>query len=44
SYDAVILAVAHEKFNDLDIAKITNGNRVVYDVKGVLGRGVDAKL
>jgi len=25
SYDAVILAVAHDKFNDLDIAKITNG-------------------
>lgn len=45
SYDAVILAVAHEKFNDLDIAKITNGNKVVYDVKGVLEDGVfDGKL
>jgi UDP-N-acetyl-D-galactosamine dehydrogenase len=44
-YDAVILAVAHDKFNDLDIAKITNGNRVVYDVKGVLSEGViDGKL
>ena len=44
-YDAVILAVAHDKFNDLDIAKITNGNRVVYDVKGVLEDGVfDGKL
>lgn len=44
-YDAVILAVAHDKFNDLDIAKITNGNRVVYDVKGVLEEGViDGKL
>src|SRR5690554_3934852 len=45
SYDAVILAVAHDKFNDLDIAKITNGNKVVYDVKGVLSEGViDGKL
>lgn len=44
-YDAVILAVSHDKFNDLDIAKITSGNRVVYDVKGVLEDGVfDGKL
>src|SRR5690554_6525259 len=44
-FDAVILAVAHDKFNDLDIAKITNGNRVVYDVKGVLSEEViDGKL
>jgi UDP-N-acetyl-D-galactosamine dehydrogenase len=44
-YDAVILAVAHDKFNDLDITKITNGNRVVYDVKGVLSEEViDGKL
>ncbi|MGI6688297.1 MAG: UDP binding domain-containing protein [Christensenellales bacterium] len=34
-YDAIILAVAHDKFKSLDITKITNGNRVVYDVKGV---------
>jgi UDP-N-acetyl-D-galactosamine dehydrogenase len=45
SYDAVILAVAHDKFNDLDISKITNGNKVVYDVKGVLEEGAfDGKL
>src|SRR5690554_1142072 len=44
-YDAVILAVAHDKFNDLDLAKITNGNKVVYDVKGVLSEEViDGKL
>ena len=44
-FDAIILAVAHDKFNDLDIDKITNGNRVVYDVKGVLSEGViDGKL
>jgi UDP-N-acetyl-D-galactosamine dehydrogenase len=44
-FDAIILAVAHNKFNDLDITKITNGNRVVYDVKGVLSEEViDGKL
>ena len=44
-YDAVILAVAHDEFNALDIPRITNGTRVVYDVKGVLEReAVDAKL
>lgn len=44
-FDAVILAVAHDKFRDLDIKKITNGNRVVYDVKGVLLEEViDGKL
>ena len=44
TYDIVILAVAHDKFNDLDLTKITNGTRVVYVVKGVLEDGVDAKL
>jgi UDP-N-acetyl-D-galactosamine dehydrogenase len=44
-YDAIILAVAHDKFKNLDITNITNGNRVVYDVKGVLGEEViDGKL
>ena len=44
-FDAIILAVAHDKFNELDITKITNGNKVVYDVKGVLEDGVfDGKL
>lgn len=44
-FDAVILAVAHDKFRDLDIKKITNGNRVVYDVKGALSiEVVDGKL
>lgn len=44
-FDAIILAVAHDKFNDIDITMITNGTRVVYDVKGVLEDGViDGKL
>ncbi|MEA4994966.1 MAG: nucleotide sugar dehydrogenase [Petrimonas sp.] len=44
-FDAVILAVAHNEFKELDITKITNGNCVVYDVKGVLpGKVIDWKL
>lgn len=44
-FDAVILAVSHDKFKELDINKITNGSCVVYDVKGVLGDEViDGKL
>jgi len=42
-YSAVILAVAHKKFNDLDLK--TSGDRVIYDVKGVLNKTVvDARL
>ncbi|OJV37842.1 MAG: UDP-N-acetyl-D-galactosamine dehydrogenase [Bacteroidia bacterium 43-41] len=35
-FDAVILAVAHDKFKELDVQEITNGRSVVYDVKNVL--------
>jgi len=45
SFDAIILAVAHDEFKDLEIAKITNGTRVVYDVKGTLPvEFIDGKL
>lgn len=44
-YDAVILAVAHKQFEDLDLSKLCKENRVIYDVKGVLPRElVDARL
>ncbi|MGB4655051.1 MAG: nucleotide sugar dehydrogenase [Bacteroidales bacterium] len=44
-FDAIILAVAHNEFKDLNLSKITNGNRVVYDVKGMLNnRTVDGRL
>ncbi len=44
-FDAVILAVAHDKFKGLNIRKITNGNKVLYDVKGFLtGEVIDGKL
>lgn len=35
-FDAVILAVAHEDFKDLDINLFSNSSCVIYDVKGVL--------
>jgi len=42
-YSAVILAVAHKKFNNLDLK--TSRDKVIYDVKGVLNKTVvDARL
>lgn len=44
-FDAVILAVAHDEFRELDIKQITNGVSVVYDVKGILPEEIiDGKL
>ena len=44
-YDAVILAVAHDEFRDLNIPGLVNGKSVIYDVKGVLTNDIcDARL
>ena len=44
-FDAIILAVAHNEFHNLDIPSLLNDNGVVYDVKGVLNRSItDARL
>lgn len=44
-YSAVILAVAHEKFRNLNVREIVGKNGVVYDVKGILPKSqVDARL
>ena len=44
-YDAIILAVAHKQFKDVDFREMLTENGVVYDVKGVLPREqVDARL
>ena len=40
TFDAVILAVAHREFLSLDVRSLTTPCGVVYDVKGVLKRGV----
>ena len=43
--DAVILAVAHEKFKALDVELLAKEKRVIFDVKGFLNKGiVDGRL
>lgn len=45
TYDAVVLAVAHQQFLSLDVASLVRPGGVVYDVKGLLPRGmVDERL
>lgn len=44
-FDAVILAVAHKEFINIDISSITmDMKKVIYDVKGMLLEEVDGKL
>ena len=45
-YDAIILAVSHEQFAELDMAKLTNGDKsVIFDIKGFLPKDmVDGRL
>ena len=43
-YEAIVLAVAHKEFLQLDLEDLKNGQTVVYDVKGVLGDKCDKKL
>lgn len=44
-FDAIILAVAHKEFLNIDFKKHLNKNGVVYDVKGILDRNlIDGRL
>lgn len=44
-YEAIILAVSHNEFLNIDIKALLNDNGVVYDVKGVLDRNIiDGRL
>lgn len=44
-FDAVILAVAHKEFADLDVEQLAKPQHVIYDVKGFLNRNiVDGRL
>ena len=43
-FDAVVLAVAHKEFLQMNLDDLKNGQTVVYDVKGVLGDRCDRKL
>jgi len=43
--DSVILAVAHKKFENIDILSLVKDKHVIYDVKGVLDRQIiDGRL
>lgn len=45
TYDAAILAVAHEKFRGLDVESLLNDRHVIYDVKSFLDRTqIDGRL
>lgn len=45
SFDAIILAVAHEKFRELDVVSLKKENGVIFDVKSFLDRKiVDGRL
>jgi UDP-N-acetyl-D-galactosamine dehydrogenase len=43
-FDAVVLGVAHHQFIDLDLSVLQKTTSILYDVKGVLGDGVDGRL
>lgn len=43
-FDAVVVAVAHDKFKQLDISDFITDNGVVYDVKGIMNGGGDGTL
>jgi UDP-N-acetyl-D-galactosamine dehydrogenase len=43
-FDALVLGVGHKEFLSLDLAQLQNTTSVIYDVKGVLGEGVDGRL
>jgi UDP-N-acetyl-D-galactosamine dehydrogenase len=43
-FDAIVLGVAHKEFLNLNLDVFKNENSIVYDVKGVLGEGIDGKL
>ena len=44
-YEAVILAVAHEEFKQIDFNVFKSSGAVIYDIKGMLDRSLaDARL
>ena len=42
-FDAVVLAVSHDEFKNLDLTKILVENGIIYDVKGTLERKENTK-
>ena len=45
AYDAVVLAVAHDEFKQLDLRELGNGKAIIYDIKGLFDKSlVDERL
>ena len=45
AYDAVVLAVAHDKFLKLDLADFRKGKSILFDIKGILDKSlVDGRV
>ncbi|GGG11333.1 UDP-N-acetyl-D-galactosamine dehydrogenase [Dokdonia pacifica] len=44
TFDAIVHAVSHKEFSDIDITAFKKEKSVIYDVKGVLGNIVNGKL
>jgi UDP-N-acetyl-D-galactosamine dehydrogenase len=42
-FDAIVLAVAHEEFKEIDLSNYKTANSVVYDVKSFLPKGIADK-
>lgn len=43
-FDAIVLGVSHDQFNNLNYNNLLNDKSVLYDVKGILTREVDGSL
>jgi UDP-N-acetyl-D-galactosamine dehydrogenase len=43
-FDAVVLAVAHKEFENIDLKQFVKPLNIVYDVKGILGEQADGTL
>ena len=45
NYDAIILAVSHKEFKELNLKEFVNGNYVIFDVKSILDKeSIDSRL
>ena len=44
-YDAVVVAVAHKEFKEMDINRLRNGSGILYDIKAIIDKElVDGRL
>jgi len=43
-YDAVVLAVSHDNFNNIDVENLLNKNAVIYDIKSFFDIKTDGRL